>query len=471
MKKVNARTALVKNQDGHSQQALLPAADLNKGPRESMRGLPKIVQPVLSVGNALTYESIISQYQSQGVSQMKQLIAASAGPNVPDVLREKFPVVDDKVRLDQLIHWRQKQTDKESEFVIVKTCNRVEYYYYGKNPQRSILEALQEIPTEILSLMEFKTDELAFAHLLEVASGLRSKVFGETNVLGQVKESYTLALKNGTTGRVANTIFQEAIRIASKVHNNTCISKGRISTESIAIDFMRQVFDQGKNVLVMGTGPTAKRLVEHLQDEKPSRLVIASSTQSRANDFINQCQLQNTDVLAVAYDSKAFEDAVIQSDAIFGASDRHRVQLRSSLLMQNLETRKFATLLLVDTSQPSIIDRITHESIYQYSIDDIGSSQSAVFDERRQGLPAAMDIINSNTESVWKSLKRSGFQQNLTRWTAQHVKRSLETHSSNPERACQNLAAAMSHGLREYVKNADEQSLTMLSKCLNLEEF
>src|SRR5205807_4455003 len=84
-------------------------------------------------------------------------------------------------------------------------------------------------------LSEFRERE-AVRHLFRVASSLDSMVVGEPQILGQVKESYTVAREVGAVSRQLDTLLQRAFTVAKKVRNETQIGSSSVSIASVAVD-------------------------------------------------------------------------------------------------------------------------------------------------------------------------------------------------------------------------------------------
>ena len=53
-------------------------------------------------------------------------------------------------------------------------------------------------------------------------------VLGETEILGQLKKAYDLALRNRHTGARLNKAFQRALNVAKHIRTETNIQRGSI---------------------------------------------------------------------------------------------------------------------------------------------------------------------------------------------------------------------------------------------------
>ena len=56
--------------------------------------------------------------------------------------------------------------------------------------------------------------EAAIEHLFKVTCGLNSMVLGETQILGQIRDSFLQAQENETTGTVFNHLMKQAVTLA-----------------------------------------------------------------------------------------------------------------------------------------------------------------------------------------------------------------------------------------------------------------
>src|SRR5205085_7397253 len=91
-------------------------------------------------------------------------------------------------------------------------------------------------------------------HLFKVACGLDSMVLGETEILGQLKQAYDVALRNRHTGARLNKAFQRAFNVAKQIRTETSIQRGTVSVGSVAVELAEKIFSSlnDRHVMVIG---------------------------------------------------------------------------------------------------------------------------------------------------------------------------------------------------------------------------
>ena len=108
-----------------------------------------------------------------------------------------------------------------AEIVFLSTCNRVEIYGRSEKRGPSIIADLAQSMPEGLgkAWQEARGVYLhegisCWRHLAEVATGLRSMVVGENEILGQVRQAYAASREAGGTGKAMHALFQSGLRAA-----------------------------------------------------------------------------------------------------------------------------------------------------------------------------------------------------------------------------------------------------------------
>ncbi len=135
------------------------------------------------------------------------------------------------------------------EIVYLATCNRVEIIFAtnGKIPRASFrapfFEALIGRPPktgEAENTLRIWGGEGAAEHLFLTACGLNSARVGEVEINGQVREAYELSHRLGLTGPRLDLLFEEAFKVARRVHRQSAIGEGKQSLAEIALDHLRK---------------------------------------------------------------------------------------------------------------------------------------------------------------------------------------------------------------------------------------
>src|SRR5213596_2188009 len=146
----------------------------------------------------------------------------------PVELRERFAFPEPKIP-EAIQKLRAEGVAEEA--VILSTCNRVEIYAASVSASRETLEALQQFLVDWCAYRGPLNDEIyrlsepdSIEHLFQVACGLDSLVLGETEILGQLKKSYDLALQHKHTGSRLNKAFQRAFNVAKQIRSETNIA-------------------------------------------------------------------------------------------------------------------------------------------------------------------------------------------------------------------------------------------------------
>jgi glutamyl-tRNA reductase len=208
-----------------------------------------------------------------------------------------------------------------SEVVLLSTCNRVELYTAQQQAERlPSHQALSEFLAEFhqLSIERFagtlfeRTGPDAVRHLFQVAASLDSMVLGEPQIVAQVKEAYTFAQQQASTGPLTHSLFQRALGVSKRIRTETNLVNGRTSIASVAVgDFGKNIFQSfdDKTVLVIGAGEMAEETLRYLKDEGARRIVVVNRTLERAETLAR-------DWGGEARSLEALDDALVDADVI-----------------------------------------------------------------------------------------------------------------------------------------------------------
>src|SRR6185295_18780168 len=121
-------------------------------------------------------------------------------------------------------------------------------------------------------------------HLFKVASGLDSMVLGETEILGQLKKAYELALQHNHTRGVLNKAFQKAFNVAKHIRTETAIQRGSVSVGSVAVELAEKIFNavDNRQVMVIGAGDTSEKTARALLSRGARSIIVSNRSYDRA---------------------------------------------------------------------------------------------------------------------------------------------------------------------------------------------
>lgn len=157
--------------------------------------------------------------------------------------------------------------------VLLSTCNRTELYLScerGESPE----------PGEVLCRM-VGLDYLPFAdsfvtrrgsgaarHLMEVAGGLKSQIWGEDQILTQVKGAIALAREYGAADPVLEALFRNAAAAGKEIKSKVRLTGVSTSAAARAVEVLRRELGElaGKRALVIGNGEMGRLSCALLRD-------------------------------------------------------------------------------------------------------------------------------------------------------------------------------------------------------------
>ncbi|GHU60101.1 hypothetical protein FACS1894171_0140 [Clostridia bacterium] len=150
-----------------------------------------------------------------------------------------------------------------SGIVIISTCNRTELYVSAETEldlPEAVCYAVGVDAATHRDRFYVMTERDALIHLCEVACGIKSRVFGEEQILTQVKESIDLARKENFADSMLETAFRLAITAAKKARTLAMPKTTKPSSAGRAVDMINEQLGDitGKRAVVIGSGEMGK---------------------------------------------------------------------------------------------------------------------------------------------------------------------------------------------------------------------
>jgi glutamyl-tRNA reductase len=306
------------------------------------------------------------------------------------------------------------------EGMILSTCNRVEFVTYQDRLEGANTHGLLRFLHEYFAvseatvephLYEFRGRE-AVRHLFRVASSLDSMVVGEPQILGQVKESYTVAREVGAVSTALEPLLQRAFSVAKRVRTETQIGSSSVSIASVAVDLARKIFGslQGKTVLIVGAGKMSELAARHLIQQGATSILVCNRTEERAAMIAGQIAEHISVQLAGNPEAIHCSTEVIPFERLYEQADRADIVLTSTGSAQPiferahgqrfLERRRNRPMFFIDIAVPRDVDPKMNEveGCFVYDIDDLQQVAAAHLADRSRESAAAESIVSREVE-------------------------------------------------------------------------
>ena len=193
------------------------------------------------------------------------------------------------------------------EVVILSTCNRSEIYIQARDIDEKI-KLVKDFYEEFFNakgIKEYlfsKKYTSAIEHLFKVASGLDSIVLGEDQILGQVKDAHDFSMQLGSSKKIFNKLFREAVNIAKDIKNTTKISHQPLSISYIGIKFLQSKIGnlEGKKALIIGIGKMNRLTMKYLEEEKLDTIYISN----RSHGKVIELESEFKNIVPIRYEDR-----------------------------------------------------------------------------------------------------------------------------------------------------------------------
>lgn len=329
------------------------------------------------------------------------IVAVSVNHKTAGVsLREKLAFSESSIQqaLSALIN--QKSI---LEGVILSTCNRTEIYavtdqvHTGRYYVKSFMSEWFDVDIEtIKSVTDVKVGNEAIHHLFKVITGLDSIVLGETQILGQIRDSFLLAQSEGTTGTVFNKLFKDAITLAKRAHAETDISSKAVSVSYAAVELSKKILGklENKKILIVGAGEMAELALQNLVGSGATDITVINRTAEKAKSLADQYGGRQVSL-------QELQCALIESDIVISSTSSQEFIITKPMMQDIMKLRKNKSLVLIDIAVPRDIDPEVNDIdlIFNYDVDDLKGLVDANLAERERAAQVIYTMIDKQVIS------------------------------------------------------------------------
>ena len=400
--------------------------------------------------------------------------------------REKIAIArtDYAMRVKEL-----HELDGVEEVVVVSTCNRTEIYSIGRKESREqVRQWLQAkghlSDSEMDKHCYVREREHAVRHLFRVAGGLESLVLGESQIVGQLKDSWQMAHEAGGVGKVLDRLFQHAFATGKIIRSKTRIGEHPVSVAYTTVMLAKQIFGDltSKTVILVGAGEMVELCGRHLHDKDVSSLIIANRSLARATELAEQFH-------AHAISLGDLPNVLYKADILISSTASQEPILFPESIKAALKQRRNQPMFLVDIAVPRDIHPDVGKlgNVYLYTIDDLQKVVDENLSKRTEAAEAATGDVTEAVEEFMRwlnSARAAVYLQNMHKHARRNSEelvakalRKLEA-GKDPEKVVTQLANTLakrilhlpSTRLREAAEQQDEELLKVANRLFEPED-
>ncbi|MUV07485.1 glutamyl-tRNA reductase [Planococcaceae bacterium Storch 2/2-2] len=320
----------------------------------------------------------------------------------PVEIREKFAFTEEE--LPEAMQTLQQQKSI-LENIIISTCNRTEIYavvdqlHTGRYYVKRFIADWLDLPIDDLSThLVIRENDEAVEHLMRVTAGIDSMILGETQILGQVRDSFLQAQQFGTTGTMFNEMFKRAVTFARRAHTETAIGENAVSVSYAAVELAKKIFGslEHKHIAILGAGKMGELAAKNLAGSGVKEITVLNRTFETAVDLAQKFE-------GTARPIQELKETLLEADILISSTGATDYVIDFELMEFVEKLRKGKPLFLVDIAVPRDMDPSIGDlqNVFLYDIDDLHGIVEANLAERRQAadkieMMAKSEVITFN---------------------------------------------------------------------------
>jgi glutamyl-tRNA reductase len=299
------------------------------------------------------------------------------------------------------------------EAVFVSTCLRTEVvavidrFHDAVDEITATLAEATEVPiVEFEDHLTVNFERDVATHLFSVASGLKSVVPGEFEILGQLRRALDLAVEEQSAGSEVTDIFQRAIASGRRVRAETSISRGTTSfAQAAAAAALEELGEQlnGAHVVVLGAGQMASGVARRLlaSAQPMARVTVLNRTLERAESLRRDLADERVEVDSLDSVTAHLSGARLLVSAL---------EVSTPLLSRANFIEVTDELLIVDLGMPRAIASDVGEmpNVRRIDISDLRERVERALDDRRDAIDAAAAIVAEDVERFLSEQRARG---------------------------------------------------------------
>lgn len=359
--------------------------------------------------------------------------------------------------------------------IILSTCNRCEIYISssGEADNEKLRNYFCKTFGDLSNYLFEKTGIDAVKHIYKVSSGLDSKIIGEDQILGQVKDALQNSIELGTSDKYLSKVFREAITTAKKIKTNLKISNTPLSVSYIAVKILEEKIEdlQNKNIVIVGTGKMGLLAINHLVELGAKNIYCCNRSYEKVAQIIKKYPF----IKNFEYDDRY--KLLDECDVLITSTSSPHIIIKADYV----KNRK-KDIFMVDLSMPRDIDKDlkNKEKVTLYDIDDFEKVSKINMQNRLLLTQEANDMIAYSIQELsnWeKSAKADNTIKSLNEKcdiilsdTMHYINRKIELKHREQKIIEKMVSSALQRLIKEPImtlKNTDEDTQKKYISAIN----
>jgi len=305
-----------------------------------------------------------------------------------------------------------------SEGFILSTCNRTEIFGFPVNERLNADDLISFVHKEkkVLNLENNHFNKFfscsAIRHIFNVAAGLDSLMLGDSQILGQAKNSFQLSEELEFSNSLLRRIFDITSKVGKRAINETNIGEGAVTISYAAVQLIEKIFASfsNKKALVIGAGETSELAVTHLIDKEVGEITITNRTFVKAENLAEKYKIKT-----LVFEE--FKNHLHNFDIIISATSANSLIIEYSDIVAAMKKRKGTPIVITDIAIPRDIsaDSRKIDNVFYHNIDSLNVIVEQNLQKRKTQIPLVKKIIDEemvnlfswyNTLSVVPTIKQ-----------------------------------------------------------------
>jgi glutamyl-tRNA reductase len=289
-----------------------------------------------------------------------------------------------------------------AEVVLLSTCNRTEVYarttrfHDGIDDVRHFLADCSGLdPDDLAEQLYTYHDDAAVGHLFGVTTGLDSMIIGESEILGQVREAWQVAEREGTAGQLLSRTFRHAIEVGKRARTETHISRHAVSVSSAAVRVAAEQLGslEGRRVLLLGAGDVGEGMALALSGAGVEEIVVANRSRARGQQLATRVGGR-----AVPLDDVL--EALVSCDVLLASTGASGTLVERGDMEEVMRRRDGRALLVVDIAVPRDVDPGVGQvfGVKLLDIDDLKAVGEESLEHRRAEVGKVRVIVSDEID-------------------------------------------------------------------------